>query len=422
VLKPSNPIQKARLEMRTMLCIPAALAGVMMLAAPSAAWSEVVAARQAAVGASQGAGAGELASRLNETVVQVPVTVRLPDGRPHTGGMVITHFRPHGSGPFPVVVLSHGRTYSSRHDPARVRLLPLAAHFIRRGFAVIVPTRIGYGALGQDVDPELAGPCTSSNYGPVVSAMATQIAEAARFAGTLPWADTSRILLLGISYGGFGTIGAAALDVRGVVGAINAVGVMGGTPVPRRGAGPGSPCRADRIEEVAAGLGAKVRVPMLWLYSENDVLAGASLPRRWHAAFTRSGARAEFVQFPPIGDNGHLLLSRAYSQWRPVVDRYLAGLGFKVPVAASSLPATGFARVDEIARVPYVSPKTQQEQYARFLKSDVPRAFVVSRSGSWAWRRGPEAVRAALETCQKNSRTPCALYAVDDRVVWKEAY
>jgi hypothetical protein len=78
--------------------------------------------------------------------------------------------------------------------------------------------------------------------------------------------------------------------------------------------------------------------------------------------------------------------------------------------------------VDEIARVPYVSARTQEEQYARFLKSDLPRAFVVSPSGTWAWKRGPGAVKSALETCQKSSRTPCALYAVDDRVVWKETH
>jgi dienelactone hydrolase len=407
--------------MRTILRLTAAVSALMLLAAPAAAQGDTSTGARA-TGAPQIARTEALVARLNEAFTEVPVTVRLPDGRPHTGGMVITHFRPSGNGPFPVVVISHGRTYSSRHDPARVRLLPLAAHFIRRGFAVIVPTRIGYGALGQHVDPELARPCTTSNYEAVVSAMATQIAAATTFAGTLPWADTSRILLFGISYGGFGTVGASTLDIRGVVGAVNAVGVMGGTAEPRRGGGPGNPCGADGIEHVAATLGERSRVPMLWLYAENDVLAGASWPRRWHAAFTRTGGRAEFVQFPPVGDNGHLLLSRAYPQWRPVVDRYLAGLGFEVPAAESDLPASGFARVDEIARVPYVSAKTQEEQYARFLKSDLPRAFVVSPSGTWAWKRGPGAVRSALETCRKNSRTPCALYAVDDRVVWKETH
>jgi dienelactone hydrolase len=355
------------------------------------------------------------AADIHETVAKVAVTVRLPDGRMHAGEMQITHYRPSGNGPFPVVVFTHGRNSQMRHDPPRWRAVPSARFWTRRGFAVFVMTRVGYGELGQHVDPEAGGACSTVDYTPALDAMTTQIERTIAFAAEQPWADAKRVVLHGVSYGGFGTIASIARAPPGVVGAVNFVGGLGGNPQRR----PRDPCQGDKITSIAAAAGAKARVPMLWLYAENDAFWGAEWPKRWHKAFTGAGGKAQLTTFGPIGADGHKLLNDGFPQWRPVVDKFIEGLGFKLPVAAPTMKASGFARIEEADKVPHVAPSVRAEGYAKFLAADVPRAFAISPSGAWAWRSGLDAVKVAMERCQIGSRTPCALYAVDDKVVWK---
>ena len=402
--------------MRTMTLAALGAALVAAAVAPAtlpAAAQPVAAARDLTPDAND---AGKLVSELHEEVAKIEVSLQLPDGKPYTGDMVVTHFRPNGPGPFPVVVFSHGRTADTRHDPPRVRAVAAARFWTRRGFAVFMPTRVGYGELGQAVDPEAGGTCANANYRPAVAAMAEQVARTVAFATTLPWVDTGRVVLIGVSYGGFATIGASAKSIPGVVGAINFAGGLGGNPKAR----PGEPCQGARIEAIAKAAGAQTRVPMLWLYAQNDQYWGADWPRRWHQAYTAAGGRAQFATFSAVGDDGHKLMSGGFTLWRPVVDRYLAELGFTPPKANSALAASQFARLDDVDKVPYIKPAARTDGYAKFLSADVPRAFAISPTGAWAWRTGQDAVELALNRCQSSSRSTCSLYAVDDRVVWKE--
>lgn len=357
----------------------------------------------------------KIAVDIHETVDKVPVTVRLPNGTAHTGVMVITHFRPAGAGPFPAIVINHGRSAANRAEPGRWRYLPIVRYWVRRGFAVLVPTRMGYGELGQAVDPEYSGVCSNPDYAQPVDAMATQIAKAAEFASQQSWIDGRRVLLLGISYGGVGVLAATARKPAGVIGAINFSGGLGGNPERR----PGDPCQGQKIGGIIADAGAHARLPTLWLYADNDRYWGAEWPRRWHEAYTKAGGKAELAAFAPIGEDGHKLVGTGFSHWRPVVDDWLGKLGFDVPVAATKLPASGYARLEETRKVPFVREPTRTDAYSKFLSADVPRAFAVSPTGAWAWRSGADAVELALSRCQIHSRVACRLYAVDDRVVWK---
>jgi hypothetical protein len=60
---------------------------------------------------------------------------------------------------------------------------------------------------------------------------------------------------------------------------------------------------------------------------ERSQVGTSDLPRQWHAAFAKGGGRAEFHMVPPIGKNGHVLIDHV-QVWRPVMDTYLAKLGF----------------------------------------------------------------------------------------------
>ncbi len=366
--------------------------------------------------ASPAAPAAEIAADIHEEIAHVEAKVRLLDGTPHTGNLVITHFRPDGPGPFPVVVFNHGRApAATRSAPVRWRMPVLARYWTRRGFAVVVPTRIGYGEPGQTVDPEASGACATANFRPVLDNMSAQIARAVEFARALPWVDRDRVVLVGVSYGGFATIAATARDIPGVVAAVNFVGGLGGNPQVR----PGAPCQAQRVATLAAEFGARSRVPMLWLYADNDTYWGKEWPRRWFDAFTRAGGQAQMARFAGVGEEGHKLMSGGFQLWRPVVDKFMGARGFKQPEAAPELVASGFAEITDIAKVPHIKPSVRTEAYTKFLAADVPRAFALAPSGMWAWRSGRDAAEVALARCQKSARTACRLYAVDDRVVWK---
>ncbi|HEY7540551.1 MAG TPA: hypothetical protein VIF11_10445, partial [Methylomirabilota bacterium] len=62
--------------------------------------------------------------------------------------LVVTSFRPRAAGPFPWIVMSHGTatTPEANRSIGRARYMNPTREWVRRGYAVIVPVRRGYGA------------------------------------------------------------------------------------------------------------------------------------------------------------------------------------------------------------------------------------------------------------------------------------
>ncbi|MEJ2767393.1 hypothetical protein [Mycetohabitans sp. B46] len=90
---------------------------------------------------------------------------------------------------------------------------------------------------------------------------------------------------------------------------------------------------------------------------------------------------------------------------------------YRVEDAPAAQP-TDYALIDAIEAVPSLNG-SGREGYATFLKQYPSRAFAVSDSGAWSWAEGGgNPVSVALDNCQKHSRDPCQLYAVDHVVVW----
>ena len=357
----------------------------------------------------------ELATDIHETVVDVPVTVALLDGGKRSGKMIITHFKPAtGDGPFPLVVMNHGRKSSERSEPARFRSLGVTRYWVRRGFAVIVPTRMGYGATGIDPDTESSGSsCNERSYATMSEAAAHQIATAIAFGKTLPWIDKTKIIIMGQSVGGLAATVANANNHAGVIAAINSAGGSGGDPIGR----PGKPCAPERLSSVFAAAGKTAKTPMLWFYSQNDQYWGASLPRTWHKAYTAAGAKADFVMLPANGDDGHKQIDNLAS-WRPTVDAFISKLGFNPPAIPNAPAPTNFAVIGDASKLPHVKTEVKSDGYAKFLALDLPRAFVIAPTGNWAYFGGPDSLQRALKRCQEAAKQPCKPYAVDDAVVW----
>jgi dienelactone hydrolase len=242
--------------------------------------------------------------------------------------------RPEGPGPYGAIILSHGEpaTAEQRMLESPDMLLDTAAVLARRGYAVIMPLRRGYGATGG-VFAEYAGSCGNPDYLRSGAAAAADILTAYDFARRLPYVDGNRMILAGQSAGAVASLfAAAAREPQGLVAVLAFAAGRGGDPART----PGMPCAAEQLAEVFALLGARVKAPVLFQYAENDLFFGPGVTRLWFERFTKGGARAEYVLQPPFGANGHFLFSddAGARYWEPAVERFLRQYG--VPFEAKA--------------------------------------------------------------------------------------
>ena len=232
----------------------------------------------------------------------------------------VTVFTPRARGPFPIVVLSHGspRNAEDRRLDGRQRLSAQAEPFLAMGYAVLVPTRRGYGQSGGEW-AEGYGTCRDPDYYAAGLESARDIRAAVEAVRAEPWADTRRIVLAGQSAGGFGSVAASAAGLEGLVGVINFAGGRGSRAAD-------DVCGEERLVEAMARYGRSARVPELWLYSANDRFFAPSLAQRMFEAFVATGGNAQFVQAPAVGLDGHAYFARAVDDWAPRVRSFLARL------------------------------------------------------------------------------------------------
>lgn len=265
------------------------------------------------------------AAKLVEEILDVPVSAKNLYGKEVSQSIKVTVFRDDEKDRAPFLVLNHGRPANAAEFAAmgRMRYAANARYFVGKGFAVLVPTRIGYGVSGGE-DLEYAGTCAARSYPASFGAAAQQVVRIVEHARALPYVDGEKGLVVGQSYGGATSIALAAEGLPGVVAAINFAGGGGGDPVSR----PGRPCRPDLLEAVFSSYGQRARIPTLWLYSTNDKFFGDTYPKQWFDAFVDSGGQGEFVQLPPLGEDGHGTFVRNPAAWMPAVDAFLTRVGF----------------------------------------------------------------------------------------------
>lgn len=268
-----------------------------------------------------------LERELNESITSLNVSVKDMYGRDIDGKVVVTQFKPDGRGPFPVLVLNHGRSGTNRADPPRVRYPSQVKYFLKRGFAVFVPTRIGYGELGTELDPEDSGDCDRKNYLPMAEAASAQILAVLDYAKRQSHVDAKRIVIVGQSVGGYGTVATAAKNPAGLLAAINFAGGSGGNPLTR----PGNPCEGYKLEKMYSSFGATSKAPMLWIYTENDQYFSPKFSQAWHKAFVKAGGNAELNLVPPYARDGHTLFTSGSRIWEPLVSKFLDANGFPQP-------------------------------------------------------------------------------------------
>ena len=344
--------------------------------------------------------------RLNEQVIMVPAGVH---GDAH---LQTTVFRPNGDGPFPLLIINHGKEPGDPRLQARDRFIFMATAFVKRGYAVMVPMRRGFSnSSGTYVDHGCD--MRANGYG-----QAKDIKATITFARKQKWIDDERIVVAGQSYGGLATVALGTEAIEGVRGLINIAGGL-------RDDGDGCDWRGELVNAFA-NYGANNKIASLWMYGFNDSLFGPNLAARMHDAFVRSGGQARLVAFGPFKRDSHGMIASRDGEkvWWPDTERFLQEIGMPTKevfsiVDAPQVPKTDFAAVDDIDAVPYLT-EAGRAAYREYLSKMTPRAFAVSPNGAWCWAEEGEAPeKRALATCAKNSGQDCKLYSVDDYVVWQ---
>ncbi|WP_181290921.1 alpha/beta hydrolase family protein [Caballeronia novacaledonica] len=261
---------------------------------------------------------------LHETVVKVPMTEHGLFGD-HERDIVATTYMPDGSGPFPLIVLSHGSPPDARDRPkiGRYRALPQIRTFVELGFAVIVPIRRGFGVTGGTYEEQF-GTCRNPDYIAAGKEAAKDVLAAIAYAATLPQVDRDHVVLVGQSAGGFASLAAASYAPKGLVAVVNFSGGRGGDPSKH----PGIPCGPQQMADAIQHFASTTKVPVLWHYVQNDLYFAPQIVATWFAAFQAAGGQGQMIVEPPFGRNGHGMfgVSDSIPVWLPHVERFLAPL------------------------------------------------------------------------------------------------
>jgi len=351
----------------------------------------------------------QLPATLNEEVAMLPIGTGWSSVELET-----TLFVPPGGGPFPLVVINHRRlTGDPRFDP-RARYLVAVREFLQRGYLVAVPMRPGFSKSGGVYVPPRCN--VERNARLQAESIIDFLREVRRRADV----DPDRILLVGESEGGLAAMAAAATGFPGLRGVLNFAGGL-------RPSVAGCSWQEALIEAIAA-FGRSSRVPSLWFYGDNDSQWGDELPRAMFHAYRDAGGRAELISYGPFaaGDSHSMFVSpQGVPIWWPESERFLREIGLPTelrfgPGSTPRPQRTGYAEVTDSDALPHVDDR-RRELYRRFLKLPMPRAFAIASTGNVGWAQGgTDPLAAALDNCERAARSSCALYAVDDEVVWRD--
>lgn len=342
---------------------------------------------------------------MNEQVLRVP-------GDPQRPAMLqVTVLMPNGPAPFPLAVMNHGTSATSRPDlEPRYRHTFAAYYFLSRGYAVVLPMMRGFaGSEGKQVldgcNQEAVGISNAKDIRAVIAFMSAQ-----------PYIDSNRIVVAGQSFGGWNALAFGTLKQPNVRGLIN---FSGGAIISNCSETPAT------LARVAESYGAQTTIPSLWIYGDNDSKFPPPVWRAMFDRYTRAGGRAELLAYGRFMKDSHNLLGfpEGLSIWSPKVDAFLTRLDLPARIThpeylpADFPPPSNFATLSDVDAVPYLA-EHQRELYRKFLSAPMPRVFVLSPKGfSAEFSGGFDPLGRAMTACAQRSHK-CQVYAVDDYVTW----
>lgn len=350
-----------------------------------------------------------LDSALGEQVLTVPAAgLSEPE-------LELTLFKPPGPGPFPVVLINHGRSPGDAKFQPRYRPVVAAREFVQRGYVLAVPMRQGFSRSGGR---EISGGCNVYSNG---EQQARSVVRTLAWLDTQPWADVSRNIVVGQSHGGLTTL---AYGMHPHPGTRLLVNFAGGLRQEN------CPAWEHNLIKAYAAYGEQTRLRSLWFYGDNDSYFQPWLFHEAHQKYTQAGGPAALIAFGAFKRDAHAMFSSpdGVPIWREPVLQAMAEQGLPTevvvtlppgPADIAMPPASDFAGVDDVVAVPLRSDRAR-EGYRTWLRQPTPRAFAIQPdSGAWGSAWGGATPRArALASCEKQGRGSCRLYAVDEEVVW----
>jgi dienelactone hydrolase len=272
------------------------------------------------------AGAGETtqntdAQQLREQIWAIPSVVP----------MLAYVIRPLGEGPFPLLVINHGVSLDAKERSffPVIEFRDAAIWFARQGYVVVAPVRPGYGATAIEI-PERGlfglffsgvGNCSDADFRDAGLAIASIDRWVIEYMSIQPFIKRDEVVVVGQSGGGWGAIALASQNptsVRAIIGfAAGRGGHFNGKP--------NNNCAPDNLVEAAGQFGRTARIPMLWIYSQNDSYFGPELTKRLRTAFQAAGGNVEYQLLPDFGEDGHFMIDSADAVhlWAPLVSEFL---------------------------------------------------------------------------------------------------
>ncbi len=333
--------------------------------------------------------------------------LRIPAPGAGVRGLEAMLVRPAGEGRYPLALINHGspRFAEERPNMTPLAFLPQATEFARRGWAAVVVMRRGFGN-SDGVFAEHPGPCNNANYFASTAAAVDDLRAAIERLAKRADIDASRVISVGQSVGGFASVRLTADPPAGLLAAISFAGGQGSPK-------DGKVCREDRLVAAFEFMGSRSRMPMLWVYADNDRYFGPALAQKLHAAFQSRGGQAEFVKHQAFGEDGHNLFFQGVPLWTPYVDAFLKKQNLVLRETLLPLPAVDIAPPPQLTDI-------GRKGFADFLAAAPHKAFAVSRNGAAGWMYGQRTTEAAeegaLRHCLKHA-TDCRIYAVDEETV-----
>ncbi len=213
-------------------------------------------------------------------------------------------FRPPGDGPFPLVVIAHATTQNvlRRAQMPQPEYRALAAWLVGRGFAVLVPERLGHGATGGKYLEDQRG-CDDADYARSGRATADEIAAAAGFVRRQPFIGPDGMVVIGHSAGGWGALALAREDPKNIAVIIAFAPGRGG----HANDFPNQVCAPHTLVSAASEFGKTARVKVTWLVAANDSYFSHVLSKQLADAFRSAGGQVDFRALPAYGSEGHWL-------------------------------------------------------------------------------------------------------------------
>ena len=245
----------------------------------------------------------------------LPAQFKNPDGSSYMAELDALVVRPDDHQAHPLAVIN----YPHIENPKNVYAddwEKQTKEFARRGWVAVAFTARGYGlSEGQPVGQ--VKECSDSEFVRSAQVRADDVREVMRLMAEKTYVDHTKIISIALGISGYTMLSLVAEPSPGLVAVITFAGGWTARKTEMVA------CYNQSQINTAAGFGKSARIPMLWIVAENDNIVPLSLLKEMHAAFNKSGGKAELLVTPPFETDAHFIFSKRPSIWGPLIDNFL---------------------------------------------------------------------------------------------------